>query len=225
MFQKPAFLDWNEETHDRYLTLGGFPVYEHKEPSYLARAFRRAQDYVHLPEVKYPMIAFVGALTLDNLNALNYENILSVNVLAAAFGGLVAKYYEGMIHYISDLSPISVPIPRFRKQLYFDKEPEGFLNSTKPQIDSMFTLKARSAFNTVMFGAFSAGMMAMPFVQKDLSLTSLAVVPVFVAPMLTSSFRHAQVALGNWDLTDRPPPPKKKPEMAPASAQTSYSMA
>ena len=147
MFQKPAFLDWNEDTHDRYLTMGGFPVYVYEEPSFLKRAFRRARDYIASPEIHYPLLFNVAAMTMDNMGVQNYFQELYTKGAVFITAGILMKTMESLADFGSDLSPISRRDLSYRKPLYFDKNPEGELNSEKPQPDFSMTLKSRSKMN------------------------------------------------------------------------------
>ena len=224
MFEKPTFLSLNQETDARYLTLSGYPVYVHEEPNLLKAAFRRAADFIKLPEIHYPLMAFAAATIIDSGSTPNFDFLLSGSVVISLAGGFTMKYYEALMHIPTDLSPLNVFNPfSLRKPYYFDKEPEGVMKSEKPQrCGPLNTLKTRSSANMILNAAGGSLMASIPLLEKDISFSMVALSSVFAAPLLTNAYRHAQVVMGKWDLTDEPPKPKKKPEVAPASVDMAY---
>ncbi|MEM7618340.1 MAG: hypothetical protein AAF244_03040 [Pseudomonadota bacterium] len=230
MFQKPAFLDWNEETNDRYLTLGGFPVYTYEEPSFLARAFRRARDFINLPEVKLPLLFGIAAGAADYLLGVNKS--FEVMTVAGLTGSIYYKTAISLLEWQTQMGPVRSQNGIFgiHRPYYFDTKPEGFRNIDKPSHPFDTPLRSKVAlhcgFNAAA-GMFFSGLPLYTLYEEP-SLSAIGISAIIATPAFCNAWRYYKVIKGDcdaWDITDQLPPRQKKPEKVPSSVKISEVLA
>ena len=208
MFQKK--IQPEDEIDPRYVTLGGYPRYVYKAGA-LKRMFDRARDFIVSKEVLLTTAFTISAGKLEGLTAgsLSMDTLIAAGFTATAVPMMkftVSTVEMGMgIGYLADNLTIR------KKPYYFDKEPEGLLNSEKPlslYSDETLKSKARTIAGLTGFGAAAIG--AAGVATGSLFVTGLA--SMYAVPLANYAYRYGKVALGQWDLTDAPPPQKKLPE-------------
>lgn len=208
MFQKDVKPE--DEIDPRYLTLGGYPRYVYKAGA-LKRTFDRARDFIVSKEVLLPAAFTIAAAKVEGITS----GSLSIDVLSAAAVTVTAvpmmKFLMATLEHVSGIGYVKDDLTLRKDPYYFDKEPEGILNAEKPlSLYSDATLKSKA---TVISGL--AGFGAVAIGGAGLGTGSLFVASlgsICAAPLANSAYRYGKVVLGQWDLTDAPPPQKKLPE-------------
>jgi hypothetical protein len=214
------------EYSDRYLNLSGLPVYVYEEDSPLRSVFRKARDCANLPEVKVAFAAVaIGTATqfgvnFDTMKIIADMAMPTVNVfIIAKSANMGAEFLNGLRKINFDVQSGTIS----RSRYYFDRMPEGSLNSEKPRPDRLFGsfgLRGEAAFMTCLNLVVPAYVAAS--VLQNLPSANgfgLAISTAISTPFIANATRYGRVALGQWDLTDKIPPKQKKP--APEKARES----